>query len=185
MRYIDSGSRSPNQALGSWLQTELNSNVIELRWQSGFFGVDGLPPFAATLQRLATADLPVHVVIGSNDGETQQAHVAQLLALIGLPRAHGRLGIVSYAGAYYHPKTYHVRRNDGSQSAYVGSANLGFAGVGALHVEAGLIVDTRQGDPPAILDAIANAVDDWFTPPRAGLESVSNPADVRPQSNSG
>jgi hypothetical protein len=178
LRYIDSGNRDPNQALGSWLQTALTPEVVELRWQSGFFSVDGLQPFAATLQRLAAADLPAHVLIGSNNGDTQQAHVAQLVSLMGLPRTHARLGVVSFSNAFYHPKTYHVRRDDDSQAAYVGSANLSLAGIGSLHVEAGVIVDTRDGDPPDVLSAIADCVDDWFNQSRTGLELVTNSADV-------
>jgi hypothetical protein len=143
LRYIDSGNRHPSQALGSWLQTELTPHVTELRWQSGFFSADGLRPFAGTLQRLATANLPVHVLIGSNDGDTLQADVAQLVGLVGLPRARAQIGIVSYAGAFYHPKTYHLKRDDGSQAAYVGSANLSLAGITSLHVEAGIIL--RRG----------------------------------------
>src|SRR6185436_16305235 len=102
---------------------------------------------ASSLRRLATANLPAHVLVGSNDGDTLQADIAQLFALMGLPRTGAQLGVVSYGGAFYHPKTYHLRRDDGSQAAYVGSANLSLAGVGSLHVEAGLIVDTRDGDP--------------------------------------
>ena len=59
---------------------------------------------------------------------------------------------------YYHPKTCHVRRSDGSQSAYVGSANL--TGNGAvLHVEAGIALDSAEGDPEDVLSDIAAVVD--------------------------
>ena len=179
MRYIDSGSRNPADALGTWLQDELTPDVRELRWQSGFFSEDGLPPFVPTLQRLAAANLPVHVLIGSNQGDTLQAHVARLAGFLGLPRTAAQFGIVSYGGAYYHPKTYHLRRGDGTQAAYVGSANLTFAGVSSLHVEAGVLLDTQQGDPAAVLNAIADSVDEWFSaPPRPCLEVVSGPEDV-------
>jgi len=96
-----------------------------------------------------------------------------------MPRTSARLGVISYAGAYYHPKTYHFRRTDGTQAAYVGSANLTMPGISSLHVEAGILLDTRNGDPAVLLDAIADGVDDWFgTPARSGLELVSDPADV-------
>jgi hypothetical protein len=101
LKYIDSGSRNPADALGTWLQNELTPDVRELRWQSGFFSEDGLPPFVPTLQRLAAANLPVHALIGSNEGDTLQAHVARLVGFLGLPRTAAQLGVVSYAGAYY------------------------------------------------------------------------------------
>jgi len=97
---------------------------------------------------------------------------------MGLPRTAAQLGIVNYAGAYYHPKTYHFRRGDGTQAAYVGSANLTGAGIQSLHVEAGVLLDTQRGDPPEVLNAIASSVDEWFTSTRAGLETITGPADV-------
>lgn len=166
MRYIDSGSRNSNSALGAWLRNELTPDIVELRVQSGFFSVDGLPPLVPTLQRLAAANGPVRILIGSNDGDTLQAHVATLVTLLGLPRSAASLGVVSYAGAYHHPKTFHLRRGDGSEAAYVGSANLTRSGVPSLHVEAGVVLDTRTGDPGLVLGAVASCVDDWFAPPR-------------------
>lgn len=178
MRYIDSGSRDPQEALATWLQAELGPSVTELRWQSGYYSGDGLGPFMPTLQRLSNNNQIVHAVIGSNDGVTLEAHVADLVQVLRLPRQHAQLGVASYGAGLFHPKTYHFRRNDGSQAAYVGSANLTPAGIGGQNVEAGLIIDTREGDSPAVLDAVAGSVDSWFTPIRAGLEQILNAADV-------
>ena len=118
------------------------------------------------------------MLIGSNDGDTLQSDVAHLVSLIGLPRAHARLEIVNYAGASYQSEAYHLKRDDGSQAAYVGSANLSLAGIGCLHVEAGLIIDSRDGDPVQVLDAIAQGVDDWFAQSRVGMETVITSADI-------
>lgn len=178
MRYIDSGSRDPRDALATWLNAELTQAVTELRWQSGYFSADGLAPFIPTITRLSTTDQPIHAVIGSNDSETLQAHVADLATLLRLPRPQARLGVVNFSNGLYHPKTYHFRRDDGSQAAYVGSANLSISGIGSLNIEAGLIIDTRSGDSPSILDAIAASVDAWFHPGRSGLEAVANPQDA-------
>lgn len=178
MKYIDSGSRDPATAIATWLQAELAPNVVELRWQAGFFSLDGLHLFVPVLQRLASANLPVHALIGSNDGETLEPDVVQLATLMGVPRSHAHLGIVSYAGSYFHPKTYHLKRSDGSQAAYVGSANLTLPGIASLHVEAGIIVDTLLGDPSSVLDEVAQSIDNWFLTHRAGLEEVLNPSDV-------
>lgn len=185
MRYIDSGNRTAEEALGSWFENQFTPEVSELRWQSGFFSVDGLSPLVDTLQRLASADLPVRALVGSNDGETLTSHVAHLVSILGLPRDGAKLGIVSYAGSFYHPKTYHLRRNDGTQAAYVGSANLTSAGIEALNVEAGLLLDTREGDPMDVLDQIAASVDAWFDGTRTGIETVNEASDLATLEKSG
>ena len=92
---------------------------------------------------------------------------------MGVPRANASLGVVSFGNAYFHPKVYHARRHDGSQAAYVGSANLSAAGL-ALHVEAGISLDTRDGDDEASLHEIASAIDDWFEEARAGLYLIQD-----------
>lgn len=178
VRYIDSGTRHPNQALGTWLQSELTNDVTELRWQTGFFSADGLAPFIGTMERLSSANQLVRVLIGSNNGDTLEADVSYLFGLMHLPRSNGKLGVVSFSGSFYHPKTYHLRRIDGSEAAYVGSANLSLSGVGSLHVEAGIVLDTREGDPNVVLQNIATAIDDWFSQNRPGLEVVRSAADV-------
>lgn len=98
-----------------------------------------------------------------------------MLALLGIPRDRARLGVVSFTGAYFHPKTYHLTRTDGSEAAYVGSANMTTAGVGSLHVEAGVVLDTRDNDDPAVLADIRKAVDAWFADGREGLTVVDGP----------
>lgn len=178
VQYIDSGARHPDQALGGWLQKQLTADISELRCQSGFFSADGLAPFAATIKTLSASDSLVNILIGSNDGDTLEGDVAELVALLALPRANGRLGVVSFGGAYFHPKTYHLRRADGSQAAYVGSANLTLAGLTALHVEAGLLLDTRDGDASKVLEVIASSIDDWFAQSRVGMELVNSSADL-------
>ena len=97
---------------------------------------------------------------------------------MGLPRPHAQLGIISYSGSYFHPKTYHLRRRDSSQAAYVGSANLTLPGITSHHVEAGILLDTKQGDPVSVLNDVAASIDEWFQSARVGLEQVQNIADV-------
>ena len=146
MRYIDSGSREAVQTVGSWFQNELTADIDELRCQSGFFGSDVLSLLTSTLDRLRSEDRIAHFVIGSNEPGTLGDDVRRLVDYLGIPRSNGKLGIVCYDSGFYHPKTYHFHRNDGSQTAFVGSVNLGLPGVGGKHIEAGLIVDTRDGD---------------------------------------
>jgi hypothetical protein len=178
LRYVDSGSRDPKDALATWLNAELTTVVTELRWQSGYFSSDGLAPFIPAIDHLSKSNQLIYAVIGSNDSETLHANVADLATLLRLPRSKARLGVVNYSTGLYHPKTYHFRRKDGSQAAYVGSANLSVSGIGSQNIEAGLIVDTREGDSPSVLDAIAAGVNAWFNPARVGLETVTEVQDA-------
>jgi hypothetical protein len=149
-----------------------------VRWQSGFFAADSLGIFDSALQRMAKKKHAVHALIGSNEQCTIRKDVERLVAALGIPREKALLGVVSYSNGYYHPKTFHVRRSDGSQAAYVGSANLIGSGVTSLHVEAGVTVDNREGDPTEILDGVASAVDYWFKSAPPGLYQVTSPSDV-------
>jgi hypothetical protein len=178
MRYIDSGSRDQNQTLGVWFQSEFTGSVSEIRWQSGFFTSEPLGLLVPTLQHAAGSNGAVNILIGSNDPGTLRADVDNLVQILGLPRANVHLGVVQYGNAFFHPKTYHLRRADGSQCAYVGSANFTGSGVGSLHVEAGILLDTRDGDPAGVLDAIAASVDEWFASNRDGLHVINDAADV-------
>ncbi len=176
MRYIDSGTRDRSQALGAWLETVL-PDASEVRWQSGFFSAASLGVFGPSLRRLAHEQKTTKIVIGSNQSSTLRDEVLQLVDLLALPRPTADLGVVSYRNGDFHPKTYHLRRSDGSQCAYVGSANCTATGF-SLNVEAGLILDTKDGDPPAVLEQIATAVDAWFLPGREGIELVRNRTDA-------
>lgn len=181
MRYIDSGSRDPKFALGKWLADILQNpaKISELRWQSGFFGATGLGLFVPTLQALAANKGLVNVLVGSNDGQTSEVDLAVLLELVGAPRANLNVGIVKFGNAYFHPKTFHIVRDDGSSTAYSGSANLTHSGVSSLHVEAGIVLDTRDGDDRAVLKDMADAIDSWFATKPAGLYPVSTHSDVK------
>lgn len=179
MRYIDSGSRDAAEVLGTWLQAELTPDVEELRWQSGFFTADSLGVFAPTLDRLRQQSGLARVLIGSNEPGTLRSDVETLFTLLGLPRPKCDFGVVSYDEGYFHPKTYHFKRADGSQAAYIGSANLTGSGVSGQHVEAGILLDTRSGDSVPILSRVASAIDDWFAnPPRDGFDRVTSPSDI-------
>lgn len=173
MRYLDSGTRDPATALGSWLDTELPS-AAALRFQSGFFGGEVNHMLASALTRLRDATAPVWVVVGSNDQGTVAGDVAALADLIGLPREHAGLAVASYGGGYFHPKVYHIVREDGTSCAYVGSANLTQSGVGGRHVEAGIALDSRDGDDGGVLEEIGEIIEGWFGEPRAGLYLVTD-----------
>jgi hypothetical protein len=179
MRYIDSGTRDASQALGTWLAGVFGSEVREVRWQTGFFSSDSLGIIQQPLTQLTEDSRSVRALVGSNDRSTIRSDVEGLVAVLGIPRQDALLGVVSFGAGYFHPKTFHVRRDDGSQASYVGSANLTGAGVASLHVEAGVIIDSREGDPVEILDAVASGVDAWFDSDRAGLHRVASHEDIQ------
>lgn len=180
VRYIDTGSRDPKQALGTWLGQELlgDTQLVELRVQSGFFGAGTLGYFERALDHVASIDGHTRILVGSNDGETPRAAIEDLLAVVGSPRPNLWLAVVSFQTGFFHPKVFHFTRADGSTTAYVGSANLTASGVRSQHVEAGLVLDTRDDDPVAVMDQIASAIDAWFIEDRGGFYPVAVPDDL-------
>ena len=86
---------------------------------------------------------------------------------------------MSYSVGLFHPKVFHLTRTDGSQLAYVGSANLTPAGVGAGNIEAGVLLDTNDGDSVAVLDDIASRIDGWFATSLPEVSIVQTTADVQ------
>lgn len=173
MKYLDTGSRDPEHALAKWLEAFSPLEVEEIRIQSGFFGIGGIGLLLPIFSRHVDEGKKTRILIGSNDGGTLRSDVLGLASYMGIPRANASLGVVSFSNAYFHPKTYHVRRSDGSQAAYVGSANLSAAGL-SLHVEAGISLDTRDGDDEQRLSEIAAAIDAWFDEGREGLHLIQD-----------
>jgi hypothetical protein len=179
MRYIDSNSRHANDALGSWLEEHvLDEDLAALRWQAGFFDGETMSYFARTIAHLRASGGPLRVLIGSNNGVTRSRDIAQLLYLAGPPRAEQRVGVVSFTGGFYHPKTIHITRADGSAAAYVGSANLTKNGITSVNIEAGVLLDTHDGDDVDCLADVASAVDWWFTDSRDGMTVVQGQQDI-------
>ena len=162
MRYIDTSSRSPEDALGTWLARLQPEATEMLRIQTGYFRAEGLAPLGSLLQHLVAQDLQISCVLGANGGATIARDVDVLIDVVGAPRANARVAVVSYATGLYHPKVYHATRVDGSQAAYVGSGNLTSSGVAGLNIEAGLVLDSSDGDSLETLERIAAAVDTWF-----------------------
>lgn len=182
MRYVDTGSRDPKHALGTWLTEVLmgDASVVAVRVQTGYFGADALGYCESALQVLAKSDGHTRLLVGSNEGQTPRATIADLLKIAGAPRSGLRVGVVSFQSGLFHPKVFHFQRGDGSSTAYVGSANLTVPGASGQNVEAAMILDSKQGDPQSVLTEIADAVDAWFIEQRSGMYPVSLDADLDP-----
>ena len=178
MRYIDTGTRDPRQAIGTWMTEFDASSVEELRFQTGFFGITGIAPISHILERLRLDDKQTVLLIGSNELGTGGGDIHELVATLGLPRSNAKLAICAFDNGYFHPKVVHIRRIDGSQAAYVGSANLTAPGVSGQHIEAGVLLDTRDGDPTGELSRIALSIDGWFSTASTGVFRVGSDGDV-------
>ena len=179
VRYIDSGDANPEHTLGAWLQDLAAENIEHLRWQSGYFNAGGLAPLAPLLQDLSEKDLPVTCVIGSNKGETTRKDIEVLVRLLGCPRTEARIVIASYDSGLFHPKVYHATRENGSQIAYIGSSNLTGPAVRGHNIEAGLILDSAEGDSDELLSRVARAIDAWLEKRGQGIHHLREPADIQ------
>jgi hypothetical protein len=177
MKYLDTGDRDIAKTLYRWFENLTPTDIASIRIQTGFFSEDSLGLIAPIFEHCKTQDIPTSVLIGSNDGGTLKTSISAIAELIDLSRSNSRLGVVSYSGGYYHPKVYHLSRSDGSQVAFVGSANLTGAGL-TQHVEAGVAFDSAEGDPTSILDSISTAVDKWFDEKRKGLIEITSSSDI-------
>ncbi|NUB43860.1 NgoFVII family restriction endonuclease [Fertoebacter nigrum] len=171
MRYLNSATQNPQDAVGHWVQAENAAEINHLRVTSGYFSLNGLSAFKAIIDALNANQRDISVVIGANARDTLQSDVDALIDLIQHPRQNTKIAVVGFSNGLFHPKVYHLTRTDGSQLAYIGSANLTPAGITGLNIEAGMLLDSRNGDDPGVLNSIASSVDDWF---RAPLDSRAN-----------
>ena len=185
MRYLDSGTRSQDQALAYWIDKEVAASASYLRFQTGYFSIRGLSYFDKIIKALVDTDRPISAVIGSNDRDTTKDDINSLIDFIGCPRASAQACIVSYSNGLFHPKVIHLTRTDGSQLAYVGSANLTVAGVAAQNIEAGLLLDTNEGDPAPILSEIAVKIDSWFNKSRPEAFKIKSHIDIQKLTDDG
>jgi PLD-like domain len=161
-----------------WMQEATQAGIRELRCQSGYFTLEGLSLLLPALKKCASNGSIVRLLIGSNQGVTVASHVAFVAGTLGVPRDNVSIGIVSFDGSLFHPKAYHVVRMDGTQTAYVGSANLTGPAIEGSNIESGVILDEREADEPAVLAKISNTVDAWFTNSPDGLSVINQPVDV-------
>ncbi len=185
MKYLDSGTRLKEQALGYWIDQEQPASMAQLRFQTGYFSINGLSAFKGIIQALVNGDQPISTVIGSNEKDTTKSDVEHLISLIGCPRKRAQAAVVSYSNGLFHPKVVHLTRTDGSQFAYVGSANLTATGVAAGNIEAGLLLDSNDGDPITVLNDIAARIDSWFDGSRPEASIVTSNADVQKLADDG
>lgn len=176
LEYLDSTVRLNSNALGHWLAQEIPSEQAYLRIKTGYFTLNGLGGLKASIDHLVQNDLPISIALGANEKATIKADVDALYSLMGCPRANAKLCVISCVGGLFHPKVIHLTRTDGTQLAYVGSANVTPAGLNGTNIEAGILIDSRKGDPASILTEIAASIDDWFHGAKVGVTNIAGAA---------
>lgn len=185
LEYLDSSVRTITNTLGHWLSQELPTEQAHLRIATGYFSLNGLGSLKPSIDHLVQNDLPITIALGSNEKATIKSDVDGLYSLIGCPRPKAKLCVVSCNGGLFHPKLVHLTRTDGSCLAYIGSANVTPSGLNGSNIEAGILLDTRRGDPATIVANVAAGIDQWFSSSQAGVSVISNVADITQLASSG
>lgn len=178
MHYLDGSTRKPTDALGHWIDNEVAADISHLRIMSGYFSLSGLGAFLGIVNSLNTSGGQISAILGANDKATIKDDLTDYLDLVNSPRTGVRTAIASYSNGLFHPKVYHLTRMDGSEFAYVGSANLTDFGINSGNIEAGLILDTRQKDDGKVLSRIAASIDFWLGSTNSAVTPISTHADV-------
>lgn len=172
MRYLDTGSRDPADTLYSWLAMAL-PDATYFGCQTGYFSYDGIFPlegdFLSLLQRTGT----LRLVVGANESGVRKVDLEDVLDLFGRApgNPHTSLTLVAADDILMHPKTYYVEKGDGTQHAFVGSANLTNPGL-SRNIEAALVIDSVN-DPGAPFSEIRQAIDTWHSPGQANAYRVT------------
>lgn len=185
MRYIDSRIRDANQTVAKWMNEAVAAGIDEVRCQTGYYTFEGSSLLLPALKKCAENNGVSRFVIGSNRGATLADHVRMLKDALVLPREHAAIGIAAFDTSLFHPKVYHFKFANGRQSAYIGSSNLTGPGLSGLNIEAGIILDTDDGDNDEVLAGIAQQIDQWLTGQQPGISLVSSQQDIDELTTSG
>lgn len=176
MRYIDTGWREEAETLAALIDNELTGECQGLWIQTGYFSARTLGAVRQALEAMRESERPIALVVGSNRRSLAARDLRAALGIVSGPGCS--LTVVSFSGALFHPKTYVIRRADGSMCGYVGSANMTPNGMD-LNVEAGLIIDTATGDPVDLLARAVESIERWANlTPDDGAFQVTVPTDV-------
>lgn len=179
MKYIDSGLRDRTETVAHWMAGLVADDVQAFRCQAGYFTIEGASILLPTLKRLSQNGSTIQLLLGANGGATLASHISYLAGALALPQQNISLSVVAFSGSLFHPKVYHFERNDGSQTAYVGSANLTGPAISGQNVEAGVLLDTHDGDDAHILNDIKLRIEAWFNGNSDGASRVASATDIQ------
>lgn len=178
MKYIDSRIRDANQTVAKWMSDAVAAGIDEIRCQTGYYTFEGSSLLLPAIRQCAEKSGVSRFVIGSNRGATLADHVRMLKDAIALPRENAAIGIAAFDTSLFHPKVYHFKFPNGRETAYIGSSNLTGPGLSGLNIEAGIILDTADGDSAEVLTGIADHIDQWLTGQQPGITLVNNQEDI-------
>ena len=157
--YIDSAHDNKAEFIRYWLDKNLLPDTKSFHVQSGYFSYAAIEPFAQVLKSMVKNGGRVKFVLGSNGGSLIAKDAKGVLEIIkGNPNCS--LTVVAFKNAEFHPKCYHIKRSDDSETVLVGSGNLTQFGI-SLNVEAAILLDTYTGDDLALVQEIRDAIDKW------------------------
>jgi len=178
VKYIDSSIREIEHTVAWWMHETASGGHSEFRCQSGYFTSEGASILLDSLKEWSDQGQTTKLLLGSNGASTLATHISFLAGTLGLPREHVALGIVSFQSSLFHPKVYHFKREDGTETAYVGSSNFTGPGISGLNIEAGIVLDSREGDDVEILASIRDRIDDWFLKSDDSLSIIKSSDDI-------
>jgi len=175
-KYIDTGSNDSSHSLGHWLNTNLIPGILEFHAQFAYFTYSALHSYSYTLRDAVLDGYPVHIVLGSNERSLVANDLRQVLRITE-NHPNASLTVIAYSNAKFHPKTIQLVRSDGSAVVVVGSGNFTHRGLG-LNVEAGIVLDTAEGDDIGVITQIASAIDRWHSLTESGVFPIHNETDI-------
>lgn len=174
MRFVDTSSQHIKSTLADWFSAVAGDGVTELYLQTGYFAAGSLDFLLHTFSVECLQVCKLGILVGSNDPKTLIADIKKLIQIAGIPRKDADLAVVCFANGLFHPKTYVARRKDSTYTAYVGSANLTPSGL-ARNIEAGIILDTKEGDSEKIILEIVGSIQGWLIKgPTDGAHKLAN-----------
>lgn len=172
MRYLDTGSRDPDDSLFRWLEGVL-PDARYFGCQTGYFSYDGIYPLQSSFEALLERHGTLHLVVGGNESGVRRQDLERVLDLFDAapPQATTSLTVVAADDALMHPKAFYVEKLDGTRHAFVGSANLTNPGL-SRNIEAALVIDSTT-DPLAPFTGIREAIDRWHEQQHPNAYSVT------------
>jgi HKD family nuclease len=162
MEYIDSTDNTKNQFLSNWLRSNLKQNIKAFGVQTGYFRFGSITPFVSNLNEISDKGNQLKFVLGANEGDLFYEDLLDLYNITSRNDVSSITVVRFGGGCKFHPKCYHIIREDDSETAVVGSSNL--TGKGISHnIEASVILDSSKGDNIQAIRTIANSIDSWKT----------------------
>jgi phosphatidylserine/phosphatidylglycerophosphate/cardiolipin synthase-like enzyme len=161
VRYLDTGSRDPDDTLYRWLARVL-PDAIHFGVQTGYFSYDALFALQNELEALLQRQGSIHLVVGANESGVRQDDLEAVLDLYdsaALPGSNCTLTLVAADDVLMHSKTFYVEQTTGRRHALVGSANLTNPGI-SRNLEAAIALDS-DSDPNAPFSEIRAAIERW------------------------